>query len=116
MSESCRCQERGFSKNKLDAAVREAGIEYVHIKALGDPKPGRDAARAGDHDLFVEIFTRHIEGDTAQTALRKLAEDVRGKRVCLTCFERHHEGCHRKIVAERLSALIGATIEHIVVN
>lgn len=109
-------RKKGFSKNGLNAAVREAGIDYLHFKALGDPKPGREAARAGNHDLFVEIFTQHMEGEDAQSALTKLADTMKGKRVCLTCFERHHEGCHRKIVAERLSALVGAPIEHIVVN
>ena len=109
-------RKAGFSKNGLDAAVSEAGIEYLHVKALGDPKPGRDAARAGNHDLFVEIFTQHMDGEVAQSALTELADTVRGKRICLTCFERHHEGCHRKIVAERLSALVGMPVEHIAVN
>lgn len=109
-------RKKGFSKNGLNAAVREAGIDYLHVKALGDPKPGRDAARAGNHDLFVEIFTQHMDGEDAQTALTELADTLKGKRICLTCFERHHEGCHRKIVAERLSALVGAPIEHIAVD
>lgn len=109
-------RKRGFSKKGLDAAVTEAGIDYLHVKALGDPKPGRDAARAGNHDLFVSIFTQHIESEEGQNALAELADIVRGKRICLTCFERHHEGCHRKIVAERLSVLIGAPVEHIAVN
>jgi uncharacterized protein (DUF488 family) len=108
-------RKKGFSKNGLNAAVREAGIDYLHVKALGDPKPGREAARAGNHDLFVEIFTQHMDGEGAQSALTELADAVKGKRICLTCFERHHEGCHRKIVAERLSALVGAPIEHIAV-
>lgn len=108
-------RKKGFSKNGLNAAVREAGIDYMHVKALGDPKPGREAARAGNHDLFVEIFTQHMDGKDAQSALTELADAVKGKRICLTCFERHHEGCHRKIVAERLSALVGAPIEHIAV-
>ena len=97
-------RKKGFSKTGLNAAVSKAGIDYLHVKALGDPKPGRDAARAGNHDLFVEIFTHHLDGEVAQSALTELADTVRGKRICLTCFERHHEGCHRKIVAERLSA------------
>lgn len=109
-------RKKGFSKNGLHAAVREAGIDYLHVKALGDPKPGREAARAGNHELFVKIFTQHMEGVDAQAALTELAGTVKGKRVCLTCFERHHEGCHRKIVAERLSALVGAPIEHIAVD
>lgn len=96
-------RKKGFSKSGLNAAVKEAGIDYLHVKALGDPKPGREAARAGNNDLFVEIFTQHMEGEDAQTGLTELADTVKGKRVCLTCFERHHGGCHRRIVAERFS-------------
>ena len=34
----------GFSKSSLAAALNEVGIDYVHLKALGTPKEGRDAA------------------------------------------------------------------------
>src|SRR6185369_12843167 len=37
----------GFSKTPLRLALEEAGIEYVHLKALGTPAEGRTAARAG---------------------------------------------------------------------
>ena len=30
----------GFSKNVLAAGLREAGIDYVHLKALGTPPAG----------------------------------------------------------------------------
>ena len=36
----------GFSKSPLRAALAEAGIDYVHLKALGTPADGRSAARA----------------------------------------------------------------------
>ena len=36
----------GFSKSPLKAALAEAGIEYVHLKALGTPqKDGRPRER-----------------------------------------------------------------------
>ncbi|CAH0352850.1 hypothetical protein SPH9361_02291 [Sphingobium sp. CECT 9361] len=34
----------GFSKNILVAGLREAGIAYVGLKALGTPAEGREAA------------------------------------------------------------------------
>ena len=37
----------GFSKTPLRGALAEAGIEYVHLKALGTPADGRAAARGG---------------------------------------------------------------------
>jgi hypothetical protein len=34
----------GFSKSALQANLEAHGIAYVHLKGLGDPKPGREAA------------------------------------------------------------------------
>ena len=36
----------GFSKTTLSASLAEAGIDYRHLRALGTPKSGRQAARA----------------------------------------------------------------------
>ena len=35
-------RKRGFSKTALAAALRDAGMEYLHIRSLGCPKPIRD--------------------------------------------------------------------------
>ena len=37
----------GFSKSLLAGSLAEAGIDYVHLRQLGTPKAGRQAARAG---------------------------------------------------------------------
>ncbi|MDT1061872.1 DUF488 domain-containing protein [Paracoccus sp. CPCC 101403] len=109
-------RKKGFSKRALAEAVEAAGIRYIHVQALGDPKPGRDAARAGEHDRFVEIFSGHMKSEQAQEALASLAEDIGGLRICLTCFERDHTCCHRTIVAEQLAALTNGKIEHLKVS
>ena len=49
-------RKRGFSKNALAAALAKIGITYLHLKALGDPKPGREAARSGDFASFRRIW------------------------------------------------------------
>ena len=45
----------GFSKNLLRNALAEAGIDYVHLRALGTPADGRAAARAGRHEDLKRI-------------------------------------------------------------
>ena len=37
----------GFSKTVLRASLAAEGIGYEHLRALGTPKPGREAARRG---------------------------------------------------------------------
>lgn len=97
----------GFSKTKLSANVEEAGIGYLHLRALGTPANGRAAARAGKHSEMRAIFLAHMATPEAQSALADLAEIVRsGRRVALLCFETDPAHCHRSIVAAQLAELV----------
>lgn len=109
-----RAQSRrpGFSKKALEAALLDAGIEYVHLPQLGDPKDGREAARAGKMDLFLEIYSAVIEGQPAQEALSLLEDMATDKKICLMCFERDQKDCHRKIVADNLEHRLGVKAAH----
>src|SRR6185503_16787729 len=51
----------GFSKSALRGALEEAGIEYVHLKALGTPADGRAAASAGRHADLERIYAGQLE-------------------------------------------------------
>ena len=46
----------GFSKTLLAASLNEAGVDYVHLRQLGTPKPGRQAAQAGRIGEMRAIF------------------------------------------------------------
>jgi uncharacterized protein (DUF488 family) len=96
-------RKRGFSKKALSAAVELAGLRYVHLKELGDPKPGREAARRGDTKAFKKIFGEHLKRENSQSALVDALEIASNSRTCLFCFERDHSGCHRTIVAEAMA-------------
>ncbi|MBL6078183.1 DUF488 domain-containing protein [Belnapia sp. T18] len=106
-------RRRGFSKTALSAALADAGIDYVHLRGLGDPKPGRDAARSGDMALFRKIFRRHMRSERALADLAIASHLVADKVSCLMCFERDHNGCHRSIVADAISATLPVKIRHL---
>ncbi len=90
----------GFSKRQLAAALDEAGIVYLHLQKLGTPAAGRQAARAGDLDTLWRIYDKHIKTPEAQDALGELIGLVKsGKRVCLLCYERNPNECHRSRIA-----------------
>jgi uncharacterized protein (DUF488 family) len=100
----------GFSKRQLAAALDEAGIGYVHLQALGTPKPGRDAVRAGHPERMEVIFRDHMTSDRAQAGLAQ-AKQLAGERpACLLCFERDHNTCHRRLVAEMIVAETRQTV------
>lgn len=95
-------RKAGFSKKGLAARLEKNGIKYSHFVALGDPKPGRDAARAGDFKLFRAIYGKQFRTSEAQDDLQKLLNFVRAEPTCLLCFERNPKQCHRNIVANRV--------------
>ena len=90
----------GFSKRQLAAALDEAGIAYIHLQKLGTPAEGRQAARAGDFEALWRIYDKHIKTRQAQAALDELLALIKsGKRVCLLCYERDPNECHRSRIA-----------------
>lgn len=106
-------RRKGFSKNALAEALSERSIRYVHLKSLGDPKEGREAARQGRTEEFRRIFGRHLASDTAQQALSSAQQLIAGSVACLLCYERSHENCHRTIVAEALKDRVDIELRHL---
>lgn len=96
-------RRRGFSKKALEEALNKAGIEYMHLRALGNPKPGREASRRGDMRLFKSIFRTHLRRKEAQESLKVASDMAKRALVCLLCFERDYSICHRSIVAEKMA-------------
>lgn len=97
----------GFSKTILGESLKAEGIDYVHLRALGTPKAGRDAARKGRIGEMRAIFDDHLTEPAAEIALAQLKTLAGERRVALLCFEADHAGCHRAVLAERLVASDG---------
>jgi uncharacterized protein (DUF488 family) len=85
----------GFSKNVLAAGLKEAGIDYVHLKALGTPPAGREAARKGRMEEMKRIFAAQLETAEAGVDAARMIDLAGEKPSALLCFERDPAGCHR---------------------
>jgi uncharacterized protein (DUF488 family) len=103
----------GFSKTLLSASLNEAGIGYVHLRQLGTPKPGREAARKGKVAEMHEIFKAHMVEPAAQLELAKATEIAAGKKTALLCYEADACGCHRTILANWICDDLGCEIENL---
>lgn len=93
----------GFSKTILGQSLKAEGIDYVHLRALGTPKAGREAARRGRIGEMREIFDGHLTEPAAQIELARLETLAGERQVALLCFEADAAGCHRAVLAERLA-------------
>lgn len=86
----------GFSKNVLAAGLREAGIDYVHLKALGTPPAGREAARKGRISEMEQIYAAQLETPEAGADAARMVDLAAEKPSALLCFERDPAACHRR--------------------
>lgn len=102
----------GFSKTALAASLDQAGIAYIHMKALGTPKAGREAARRGDSKTMHRIFEAKLAEPESDMALAEVSDLARKGRICLMCLEHDWRQCHRAIVAKRLEAQ-GLKVTHL---
>jgi len=104
----------GFSKRAFAAALDEHGIGYLHLRGLGTPADGRHAARSGRLDELFRIYEAHLATDKAQRELAELKDLVRsGQRVCLLCYERNPDHCHRRRIAQLVCEALDRPVEHL---
>ena len=94
----------GFSKTPLSAALAEAGIDYVHLKALGTPAEGRSAARAGRHADLERIYAGQLELPAAMAQSAQMLELAKEKPSALLCMEREPAHCHRTLLLEAVAS------------
>jgi uncharacterized protein (DUF488 family) len=103
----------GFSKSALAAALRERGIDYLHLRALGTPKPGREAARKGRIAEMQRIYEQQLATPEADLALAQAADAAVARHSALLCFEHDAQGCHRLVLAERLQGAGSFEVRHL---
>ncbi len=90
----------GFSKNVLAAGLGEAGIDYVHLKALGTPPDGREAARKGQWAVMNRIYAAQLDTPEAGAEAARMVALAGEKPSALLCFERDPAQCHRTLLRE----------------
>jgi uncharacterized protein (DUF488 family) len=94
----------GFSKSPLRAALEEAGIGYIHLKALGTPSEGRTAARAGRHEDLKRIYAGQLELPEAIAQSAQMLELASEKPSVLMCMERDPAHCHRTLLLDAVAS------------
>jgi uncharacterized protein (DUF488 family) len=100
----------GFSKTILRNTLAEAGIDYLHLRDLGSPKAGRQAARAGRTEEMRTIFEAQMATPEALDAFEQAVAAAAEKPSALLCFEADAACCHRRILSDRLAPRLGAEV------
>jgi len=88
----------GFSKTPLRNALADAGIDYVHLRALGTPADGRAAARAGRKAELERIYAGQLKLPEAMAESAQLVDLAGEKPSAVLCYERDPADCHRTLL------------------
>ncbi len=103
-------RRRGFAKTALSAALAAQGIEYVHMRALGNPKAGRELYRCGRVAEGRALFERHLLGEQ-RVALSELGHLIAERHCALMCVEADPALCHRTAVIDALRSELGLMLD-----
>jgi hypothetical protein len=103
-------RRRGYAKTALGEALNSAGIEYVHRRALGNPKPMRDLYKSGQAAEGRAGYERYLLGEQ-RAALDELAGLLLEKRSALMCVEHDPASCHRTVIVEALRDELGLSLD-----
>lgn len=102
---AARSRKRGFSKTRLTEMLAEAGIEYHHFPALGNPKDNREPFWTG-HGLEAALdrCRESVHSESGFAALEQIKDLSAKGDVAVFCFEADESRCHRQVVIEALQS------------
>jgi uncharacterized protein (DUF488 family) len=108
-----------FGQDRFPPAVRELGMVYRHVPALGGWRRSHygssDPEGAGYwHHPSFRGFAAYMAELPFRQALEELATASRGRRICLVCAETLPWRCHRFLIADALVLVEGVPVHHLI--
>jgi uncharacterized protein (DUF488 family) len=108
-----------YNADVLPETLRQSGIGYEHIAALGGLR-GRTQDMPAELNAFWQNRSFHNYADytasqSFQSGLMKLRQMGRDRRCAIMCAEAVWWRCHRRIIADHLIAA-GETVFHILAH
>jgi uncharacterized protein (DUF488 family) len=112
------------NSQRLQRAIADCGIGYRHLKELAPTSEIRAAQYAADEALGERKRTRTELSDGFKRAYvqqvlehadldKLLAGFDTSTTAALLCVERDPRACHRSLIADRLAADYGVSVEHL---
>lgn len=101
-----------FNHDALKAALRRAGLAYVH---LGRELGGRPQDRSRYRDGVVD-YEAIARTEPFQAGLQRVLDGAATHRVAVMCAEADPLGCHRCLLVARALAAQGVPVRHVLAD
>lgn len=95
-------RKAGFSKTRLREALAAAGIDYRHMRSLGNARENREPFWDGRVEEGRRVFREALQSPEAESSLHELASLAADEVVAVLCFESDVEMCHRKVIIDEV--------------
>ena len=102
-----------FNRETLPAAVRRAGVGYIHVRSLGGLRHARkDSVNLGWQNASFRGYADYMQTPEFERATARLMRMAEAKRIAVMCAEAVPWRCHRSLIADALFAR-GVRVRHI---
>jgi len=99
-------RKNGFSKTKLTERFKQEPITYLSFPELGSPQSTRNQLRDDeDYKKFFNTYSFYL--DEFKESLIDILTLLKRKNVCIMCYEKNVNLCHRKIIVEKIQRMNG---------
>jgi hypothetical protein len=103
-----------FNQASLSAALKKAGLRYVHLAGLGGLRHAkRDSINRGWRNTSFRGYADYMQTQEFTQSLTELIRLTKRERVALMCAEAVPWRCHRSLIADALLAR-GIRVEDII--
>ena len=105
-----------FETDALRTSLHGAGIDYIHMAALGGlRRPRKDSPNNGWRNESFRGYADYMQTGAFQTALNELQELAQQHITAIMCAEAVPWRCHRSLISDALTTL-GWQVLHITSN
>jgi uncharacterized protein (DUF488 family) len=102
-----------FNKDTLRSSLKEANIEYLHIKGLGGLRHAqKDSPNMGWRNASFRGFADYMQTENFEENLENLIEAAEKRATVIMCSEAVPWRCHRSLIGDAL-LIRGVHVRHI---
>ncbi len=103
-----------FNRTELASNLSAAGIDYVHLPALGGRRrPSPSSKNTAWKNASFRAYADHLDSAEFQQGIEALSKLARERHTTIMCAEALWWRCHRSLIADWLKAN-GAEVVHII--
>lgn len=91
-----------FNRDALQRSLTEAGIQYIHIPALGGRRQVASRESSAKHVSGLQGYAAHMQSDEFKGGIEQLLEMATRVNMAYMCAEANWRNCHRSMVSDYL--------------